>query len=124
MSDIVISEEQFFKILNKLFNLLYKKVRYKYVRPKKDHTTLFVYNGDNLRQWINPTYILQYYPHDESLWISNFVYSNLKKWFPQVTDNLLFFDFFKKWFSDKFNIIPKKVYIINQGPLSDRYQNQ
>jgi hypothetical protein len=125
MSKIIITEEQFYKVLSKWFNTTHKKVRYKYVRPKKDHTTLFVYYGDNLRQWENPTIILEYYPHNESLWISDNVYTKFIKMFPFLeTHNMLFYDFFKKMFSDKFGITPKKVYITNERSLNDRYHNQ
>jgi len=40
---------------------------------------------------------------------------------PSVTDNLLFYDFFKKWFSDKFGMTPKEVHITNMGSLNDLY---
>ena len=111
-----------------LFNTMYGDVRY-----KKDKSRLSVYEGDKLRRnigantdgsWKLPTYIVEYYPNDESLWISDFVYIKMKKLFPPISDNMLFFDFFKKWFIDKFGIIPKKVYIVNQGTLNDKYNNE
>ena len=124
MSDIIITEEQFFKILSKLFNVLYKKVKH-----KKDETVLSVYYGNNKlvrysSVWEKNNVLMDYYPKDESLWISTFLYSKIERWLPQATDNLLFLDFFKKWFSDKFGIIPKKVYITNERTLNDRYHNQ
>ena len=124
MSDIVITEEQFFKILSKLFNVLYKKVKH-----KKDETVLSVYYGNNKlvrysSVWEKNNVLMDYYPKDESLWISTFLYSKIERWFPRATDNMLFYDFFKKWFSDKFGLIPKKVYITNEKSLNDRYHNQ
>ena len=125
---IIIKEKQVLKILDTLFNTMYGDVRY-----KKDKSRLSVYEGDKLRRnigantdgsWKLPTYIVEYYPNDESLWISDFVYIKMKKLFPPISDNMLFFDFFKKWFIDKFGIIPKKVYIVNQGTLSDKYNNE
>jgi hypothetical protein len=126
MSKIIITEEQFYKVLSKWFNTMYKKVRYKY---NKDKTRLSVYYGDKLLRpvnpFISPTYILEYYPKDGSLWISNYVYTKFKKMFPFLeTHNMLFYDFFKKMFSDKFGITPKKVYITNERSLNDRYHNQ
>jgi hypothetical protein len=67
---------------------------------------------------------MDYYPKDDSLWISMSLYSKIKKWFPHASDNLLFLDFFKKWFSDNFGIMPKNVYITNERSLNDRYHNQ
>ena len=124
MSDIVITEEQFFKILSKLFNVMYKKVKH-----KKDETVLSVYYGNNKlvrysSVWEKNNVLMDYYPKDESLWISTFLYSKIKRWFPRATDNMLFYDFFKKWFSDKFGLLPKKVYITNEKSLNDRYHNQ
>ena len=124
MSDIVITEEQFFKILSKLFNVLYKKVKH-----KKDETVLSVYYGNNKlvrysSVWEKNNVLMDYYPKDESLWISTFLYSKIERWFPQATDNMLFYDFFKKWFSDKFGLLQKKVYITNEKSLNDRYHNQ
>ena len=124
MSDIVITEEQFFKILSKLFNVLYKKVKH-----KKDETVLSVYYGNNKlvrysSVWEKNNVLMDYYPKDESLWISTFLYSKIERWFPRATDNMLFYDFFKKWFSDKFGLLPKKVYITNEKSLNDRYHNQ
>jgi hypothetical protein len=125
---IIITEKQFLKSLDMLFNTMYGNVRY-----KKDKSRLSVYKGDKLRRtigsnddgsWKLPTYIMEYYPNDESLWISDFVYTEMKKYFPPISDNMLFFDFFKKWFIDKFGITPKKVYIFNQGSLSDKYNNE
>ena len=125
---IIIKEEQVLKTLDMLFKSLYGDVRY-----KKDKSRLSVYEGDKLRRhigtnadgsWKLPTYIVEYYPNDESLWISDFVYTKMKKFFPLISDNMLFFDFFKNWFIDKFGIIPKKVYIVNQGTLSDKYNNE
>jgi len=127
MSEYVVNEEQFLKILDKVFKTLYKDVKY-----KNDKSRLSVYSGENLRRhigtnvdgsWKLPTYIVEYYPSDESLWISDFVYTKMKNFFPPISDNMLFFDFFKKWFIDKFGIIPKKVYIYNQGTLSDKYNS-
>jgi len=120
-----IKEEQFFTILNKLFNILYKKVKHK---EDEANQRLSIYNGNKLIRYSkdlrNNTIIMDYYPKDESLWISMFIYSNIKRFFPQVSDNLLFLDFFKKWFSDKFGIMPKNVYITNERSLNDRYHNQ
>ena len=45
----------------------------------------------------------------------------IKRIFPSVTDNLLFYDFFKKWFLDKFGMTPKEVHITNMGSLNDLY---
>lgn len=124
---IIIKDEQVFKILGTLFNTMYGHVRY-----KKDESRLSVYKGDKLRRhigtnadgsWKLPTYIVEYYPNDKSLWISDYVYTQMKNYFPPVSDNMLFFDFFKKWFIDKFGIIPEKVYIVNQGTLNDEYNN-
>ena len=125
---IIIKEKQVLKILDTLFNTMYGDVRY-----KKDKSRLSVYEGDKLRRNIGanadgslklPSYIVEYYPNDESLWISDFVYTKMKKLFPPISDNMLFFDFFKKWFIDKFGIIPKKVYIVNQGTLNDKYNKE
>ena len=125
MSNIVITEEQFFKILNKLFNILYKKVKHKEDETEK---SLSVYHGNKLTRYSRDlkrnTILMDYYPKDDSLWISMSLYSKIKKWFPPASDNLLFLDFFKKWFSDNFGIMPKKVYITNERSLNDRYHNQ
>ena len=48
MSNIVITEEQFFKILNKLFNILYKKVKHKEDETEK---RLSVYHGNKLTRY-------------------------------------------------------------------------
>ncbi len=120
MSNIIITEEQFFKITNKLFNTLYTKVRY-----KNDKRRLSVYEGDKLRRYSTngkkPTYMMEYYPDEGTLWISDYTYSEMKKLFPPVSNNLLFFDFFKKWFENKFGITPKKVNIFNQASLNNKY---
>ena len=127
MAEFKISEEKFLKILDRLFNTLYGNVRY-----KKDNLRLSVYEGDKLRRHIGtnndgsrklPTMIMEYYSNDESLWISDFVYSNMKKFFPIVSNNMLFYDFFKKWFTDKFSIIPKNVHIFNHRSLNDKYNS-
>ena len=127
MGEFKISEEQFLKVLDKLFNTLYGNVRY-----KKDNLRLSVYEGDKLRRhigtnndnsWKLPTMVMEYYSNDESLWISDFVYSDMKKFYPNVSNNMLFYDFFKKWFTDKFRIIPKNVHIFNQGSLNDKYNS-
>ena len=57
----------------------------------------------------------------DELWIDSRVYIRMKKIFPSVTDNLLFYDFFKKWFSDKFGMTPKEVHITNMRSLNDLY---
>jgi hypothetical protein len=127
MNEYIVTEEQFLKTLDTVFKTLYKDINYK---NDNDNTRLTVYNGKNLRRYIGqnndgwklPTFILEYYSNDESLWISEFVYTNIKKYFPPVSNNLLFYDFFKKWFIDKFGIIPKTTHIYNQGTLNDRYK--
>ena len=81
----IIKEKQVLKILDMLFNTMYGDVRY-----KKDKSRLSVYEGDKLRRniganadgsWKLPTYIVEYYPNDESLWVSDFVYTKIKKFF-------------------------------------------
>jgi len=127
MSEYIVTEEQFLKTLDIVFKTLYNDVKF-----KNDKSRLSVYNGKKLRRhigtnndgsWKLPTYIMEYYPNDESLWISDFVYSDIKKIFAPVSNNMLFYDFFKKWFIDKFGVIPKTTYINNQGSLNDRYNS-
>ena len=127
MSEYIVTEEQFLKTLDIVFKTLYNDVKF-----KNDKSRLSVYNGKKLRRhigtnndgsWKQPTYIMEYYPNDESLWISDFVYSDIKKIFAPVSNNILFYDFFKKWFIDKFGVIPKTTHIYNQGSLNDRYNS-
>ena len=117
--DYVITEEQFFDVLSDVFDSYYPKLK-----TKEISSTLYVYYGYKLVRFsLNSTYIMQYVLDRDELWIDAKVYNKIKRVFPSVTNNLLFFDFFKKWFSDKFGMTAKKVYITNEATLSDLYNS-
>ena len=119
--DYIITEEQFFDILNTVFEVSYPKLK-----TKKIGDMLFVYYGKSLVRYSrdnNNSYIMQFDFRWDALWIDSMVYIKIKRIFPSVIDNLLFYDFFKKWYSDKFGVTPKEVYITNMGNLNDLYNS-
>ena len=131
MSSIIITEEQLLQVINRLFNSLYGKVRYKTQKYRQSQQVrrLSVYTSDSLRRMqrgsIKTTYILEYYPHDGSIWISDKVFHAMKKFFPPLSNSpFLLFDFFKDWFKKKFDITPKKVNIVNEKTLNNTYNSQ
>ena len=115
----IIHEEQFFDILGRLFQLRYKRIKYEEIDE-----VLYVYYGKSLTKYgKRPTLILSYYPNNGELWINGSVYYTLKREFPPVFKNLLFYNFFKKWFTEKFGISPKKVFITNEHSLNTEYNS-
>jgi hypothetical protein len=119
--DYIITEEQFFDVLNTVFEVSYPKLK-----TKKIGDMLFVYYGNTLVRYSrnnNNSYIMQFDFRWDALWIDSMVYIKIKRIFPSVIDNLLFYDFFKKWYSDKFGVTPKEVYITNMGNLNDLYNS-
>jgi len=116
--DYIITEEQFFDILDNVFEVSYPKLK-----TKKIGGMVYVYHGYKLIRYSmnNSNYIMQFVLDKDELWIDSRVYIRMKKIFPSVTDNLLFYDFFKKWFSDRFGMTPKEVHITNMRSLNDLY---
>ena len=116
--DYIITEEQFFDVLNTVFEVSYPKLK-----TKKIGGMIFVYYGYKLVRYSrdNNNYIMQFVLDEDALWIDSKVYIKIKRIFPSVTDNFLFYDFFKKWYSDKFGIAPKEVHITNKRSLNDLY---
>jgi hypothetical protein len=120
--DYIITEEQFFDVLDNVFEVSYPKLK-----TKRIGDWVYVYYGYKLVRYSrnnnNNNYIMQFVLDEHALWIDSKVYIKIKRIFPSVTDNLLFYDFFKKWFSDKFGMNPKEVHITNMGSLNDLYNH-
>ena len=118
---IIITEKQYLKILENVFNSLYTEVRYKKIR-----NTIYVYNGKKLIRKISAYNILMNKPVTSLMDYSNFrdygrltvydfVYYEMVKYAPMLEYNELFLKFFKEWFEKK---IKKSVDYVGIGDRS------
>ena len=118
---IIVTEEQYLKILENVFNSLYTEVRYKKIR-----NAIYVYNGKKLIRKISAYNILMNKPVTSLMDYSNFrdygrltvydfVYREMVKYAPMLEYNELFLKFFKEWFEKK---IKKPVDYVGIGDRS------
>ena len=112
----ILTEEQYFKIMDRIFNLLFNPIKYRTIRG---HIHIFV--GDKLKQHMSfssntkRSEIMLYtrFPNSEEgqLYIDPKVYYEIIKFVPTILENnKLMIEFFRNWFETKFGISPKRVY--------------
>lgn len=112
----ILTEEQYFKIMDRIFNLLFNPIKYRTIRG---HIHIFV--GDKLKQHMSfssntkRSEIMLYtrFPNSEEgqLYIDPKVYYEIIKFVPTILENnKLMIEFFRNWFETKFGISPKIVY--------------
>jgi hypothetical protein len=118
-----ITESQLFKVMGKLFNTLYPRIRY-----KKTKTKWYVYHGDKLitnydysnNRTKDPSVIMEYYPKKDLLYVTYHVYWEMFNYYPVLTESEYTIKFFETWFTDNFGITPKDVRI-NDKSYMDRF---
>lgn len=122
---IIVTEKQYLKILENVFNSLYTEVRYKTIR-----NTIYVYNGKNLIRKISSYNILMNKPVTSlmdysvfrdygSLTVYDRVYYEMVKYAPMLEHNELFLKFFKEWFEKKIKKPVDYVGIGNRKIMND-----
>ena len=110
--EYILTEEQYFKTMDRIFNSLFKPIRYKTIRGY-----IHIFVGDKLIQkmvYIGNRYgkrteIMLYSKHGE-LYIDPKVYNQIIKVVPILEGNKLMIEFFRNWFESKFGVRPKTVY--------------
>jgi hypothetical protein len=100
---IIITEQQYLTILERIFNNLYTEVRYRKIR-----STIFIYNGKSLVRTLYrnsiPNTLMDYsdFGNYGRLTVYDRVYYEMIKWGPMLENNELFLKFFEEWFEKKF----------------------
>lgn len=125
MKKIIITEKQYLKILENVFNSLYTEVRYKTIR-----NTIYVYNGKKLirkisdynierNQPVNSLMDYDTFGNYDRLTVYSSVYYEMVKYAPMLEYNELFLKFFKEWFEKKFKKPVKSVGIGNRSIMNN-----
>jgi hypothetical protein len=125
---IIVTEQQYLKILENVFNTLYTEVRYRKIR-----NTIFVYNGKSLVRtlWLNvgsrdsiPNTLMDYsdFGGYGRLTVYDRGYYEMVKWAPMLEYNELFLKFFKEWFEKKFKK-PVDSVVIGNKSIMDNLKN-
>jgi len=110
--EYILTEEQYFKTMDRIFNSLFNPIRYKTIRGY-----IHIFVGAKLIQkmvYIGNRYgkrneIMLYSKHGE-LYIDPKVYNQIIKVVPILEGNKLMIEFFRNWFESKFGVRPKRVY--------------
>lgn len=110
---IIITENQYLNTLDRVFNGLYPKIRF-----KKEKGRILVFSGDRIKKrntygvsGVKESNVLMIYSSFGGfLELQHLLFKELERYFPDITDNRLILDYFKTWFENKFNIVTTKVY--------------
>jgi hypothetical protein len=110
--EYILTEEQYFKTMDRIFNSLFNPIRYKTIRGY-----IHIFVGAKLIQkmvYIGNRYgkrtEIMLYSKQGELYIDPKVYNQIIKVVPILEGNKLIIEFFGNWFESKFGVRPKRVY--------------